>query len=286
MPQATSPYQVARRHFLKLVAGSGLIVSTAMLPGLALAGQRFRPGLQLFTVRELMQQDVRSTLQLIANLGYQEVEFAGLFDHPASTLATWLTDFKLRAPAGHTLLQPLLSSPGKVLEEALTLGHHYVVLAYLHDHERADGLSSYLLLAEQLNRIGEQFQAAGVQLAYHNHDFEFVPSNGTTPYEVLLQQTNAHFLRMELDIYWAAKMQVDMPSLFTQHPGRFPLWHLKDMATDGGFADLGQGIIDFAPIAAQSSLAGLQHAFVERDHTNDLPSTLEQGLEGFSQILL
>ncbi|MEN3159987.1 sugar phosphate isomerase/epimerase [Alkalimonas sp. NCh-2] len=286
MPKATAPQNAARRHFLKLVAGSGLIVSTTMLPGLAFAGQRFRPGLQLYTVRELMQQDARSTLQLIANLGYQEVEFAGLFDHPASTLATWLTDFKLRAPAGHTQLQPLLSSPSKILEEALTLGHSYVVLAYLHDHERADGLSSYLSLAEQLNRIGEQFQAAGVQLAYHNHDFEFVPTNGTTPYEVLLQQTSADSLKMELDIYWAAKMQVDMPSLFRQHPGRFPLWHLKDMAADGGFADLGQGIIDFAPIAAQSSLAGLQHAFVERDHTDDLQTTLEQGLKGFHKILL
>ena len=122
MTQETAPKSTTRRHFLKVLAGSGLIVSTTMLPGLALAGQRFRPGLQLFTVRELMQQDARSTLQLIANLGYKELEFAGLFGHPASIVANWLADLGLNAPAGHTLLQPLLDAPTKVLEEALTLG--------------------------------------------------------------------------------------------------------------------------------------------------------------------
>ncbi|MDP4529305.1 sugar phosphate isomerase/epimerase [Alkalimonas delamerensis] len=284
MTQETAPKSTTRRHFLKVLAGSGLIVSTTMLPGLALAGQRFRPGLQLFTVRELMQQDARSTLQLVANLGYKELEFAGLFGHPASIVANWLADLGLNAPAGHTLLQPLLDAPTKVLEEALTLGHRYVVLAYLHEPERANGIASYLHLAEQLNHIGEQFQAAGVQLAYHNHDFEFVPTDGTTPYEVLLRHTNANTLKMELDIYWAAKMQVDIPQLFQQDPGRFPLWHLKDMAADGGFADLGQGIIDFAPIAEKAALAGLQYAFVEKDYTDELERTLIQGMKGFTKM--
>lgn len=275
---------LARRRFLKLLAGTGLVLSSGLASKLAFAANGPKPGIQLFTVRDLMQKDLRGTLQLLAGLGYQELEFAGLFEQPATVVATWLAEFGLTAPAGHVLLQPLREETNRVLDEAQALGHRYLVMPYLFEHERDDGLRSYQQLSEQLNRLGERCQAAGLELAYHNHDFEFAQIDNSSPYEVLLTQTDAKLVKMEIDLYWAAKMQVDVPALFKRYPGRFPLWHMKDMATDGKFADLGQGIIDFAPVVAAAGIAGLQHAFVERDMTDDLDTTLKQGLSGFKQI--
>ncbi|GGW55465.1 sugar phosphate isomerase/epimerase family protein [Alishewanella tabrizica] len=273
-----------RRQFMKLILGTSVLMGTGIFQQLAFANTRANIGIQLYTVRDLMQQDVPTTLQLLASLGYQEVEFAGLYEHSAAQVARWLTEFGLTAPAGHAMLKPLTEDTTRVLDEALALGHRYVVMPYLFDHERSEGLRSYQQLAEQLNKVGERCQAVGLQLAYHNHDFEFVQMAQSSPYEVLLTQTDANLVKMEMDLYWAAKMQVDVPALFKRYPGRFPLWHMKDMATDGSFADLGQGIIDFAPAVASAEIAGLQHAFVERDVTADLSRTLQQGVTGFKHI--
>lgn len=157
-------------------------------------------------------------------------------------------------------------------------------MQYLFKHERNDGLCSYQQLAQQLNHLGERCQAVGLQLAYHNHDFEFAVIDNTTPYEILLTQTDATLVKMEIDLYWAAKMQVDVPALFSRYPGRFPLWHLKDMAADGNFADLGIGSIDFTAVVKAANVAGLQHAFVERDTSDNVERTLQQGIRGLKQI--
>lgn len=277
-----------RRHFLKLLAGSGLLLSPLLSSTLAFANSGIQPGIQpgiqLYTVRSLLQQDVKGTLQLLAGLGYKQLEFAGLFGRPPAQVASWLTELGLSAPAGHVMLQPLLHDTNRVLDDALTLGHRYLVMPYLTETERSNGLAGYQKLAQQLNKVGDRCQVAGITLAYHNHDFEFALIDHTRPYDILLSQTEAKLVKMEIDFYWAAKMQVDVAALFQRYPGRFPLWHLKDMAADGNFADLGKGGIDFAAARASAPLAGLQHAFVERDTTDNLAATLEQGIQGFHQI--
>lgn len=272
-PSMAGSGENARRHFLKLLAGK-----------MAFASGGIQPGIQLYTVRSLMAQDITGTLQLLAGLGYQQLEFAGLFGRPPAQIASWLNELGLSAPAGHVMLQPLLHDTNRVLDEAQTLGHRYLVMPYLTETERSNGLAGYQKLAQQLNQVGEHCQNAAITLAYHNHDFEFALIDHTRPYDILLSQTDARLVKMEIDFYWAAKMQVDVAALFQRHPGRFPLWHLKDMAADGNFADLGKGVIDFAAVTASATLAGLQHAFVERDSTDNLTVTLEQGIRGFNQI--
>jgi len=274
----------ARRTFIKQLVAAGLVIGSGALSSLAFAATQPRLGIQLYTVRDLLQQDVRATLQLLAELGYQELEFAGLYDKTPTAVATWLKELGLTAPAGHVLLKPMLEDTHRVIDEALTLGHRYLVMPYLFEHERNNGLQSYQQLAEQLNRIGEQCQKSGISLAYHNHDFEFAAEEGTKPYDVLLTQTDAKLVKMEIDLYWAAKMNIDVTALFRRYPGRFPLWHMKDMNAEGGFADLGQGIIDFSPVVQAAELAGLQHAFVERDVSDNIPQTLNYGVRGFNQI--
>ena len=104
-------------------------------------------------------------------------------------------------------------------------------------------------------------------MCYHNHDFEFIQEDGKYPYETLLNATDKDLVKMEMDMYWMTKAKQDPLKLFNEHPGRFPMWHLKDMdKTDKQmFTEVGNGIIDFKKIFTGAKKAGLQYFFVEED---------------------
>ena len=124
---------------------------------------------------------------------------------------------------------------------------------------------------------GEALHKAGLTFAYHNHDFEFQLTDQQIPYDVLLAQTDPSYVKMELDLFWTIKAKRDPLAYFANHPGRFPLWHVKDMDQQGHFADVGKGTIDFKAIFAKAEVAGLAHAFIEHDATKDPVATISQG---------
>jgi sugar phosphate isomerase/epimerase len=127
-------------------------------------------------------------------------------------------------------------------------------------------VSDYSRTAAILNEVGEQLRAEGITVAYHNHGYEFeTAEDGVTGYDVLVRETNPAFVTMELDVYWAASTGTSATDLFERYPGRFELLHLKDLAADGSFADVGEGTIDFAEIFAGASLAGVRYGFTEHD---------------------
>ncbi|QXD14039.1 sugar phosphate isomerase/epimerase [Rhodocaloribacter litoris] len=269
-----------RRHFLhaSALALGGLALGGCAredaAPGTAdataTAGRRLdRIGLQLYTVRSLMQEDVPGTLARVAEIGYDEVEFAGYFDHSPADIRAMLEANGLAAPSTHTMLA---SVQGDRLEatvaQAAEVGHRYLVVAWLAPEERAT-LDHYRRHAETFNRAGEACRAAGLQFAYHNHDFEFMDLEGQRPYDLLLAETDPELVQMELDLYWITKAGFDPMTYFEQYPGRFPLCHVKDMAADGTMADVGAGTIDFAAIFAHAGHAGLRHYFVEHDNPAD-----------------
>jgi sugar phosphate isomerase/epimerase len=128
-------------------------------------------------------------------------------------------------------------------------------------------------VAEQLNKAGEGCKRNGIQLCYHNHDFEFVAQENKHPYEVLLNDTDKNLVKMELDLYWVTKAGHDPVTLFNQHPGRFPLWHVKDMdkSAEHSFTEVGNGTINFKNIFKHADKAGLKYFFVEQDKTPGSP---------------
>ena len=115
--------------------------------------------------------------------------------------------------------------------------------------------------------LAEKCAKAGIQFCHHNHDFEFAAQGGVYPYDILLGQTDPKLVKMELDLYWATKAGQDPVKLFEAHPGRFPLWHLKDMdnTPDHKFTEVGNGTIDFKRIFAHKATAGMKYWFVEQD---------------------
>lgn len=278
-----------RRQFLKLSA-LGLGVAGLGLSVLPLSAQtntsvaKVVPGLQLYTLRDLMAKSVADTLKLVAGVGYTQLEFAGYYDQSATQLKKIMDSEGLSAPSAHVPLDVMQKDLDKVIEQALVMGHTYLVLPYLMDTDRKT-IDQYKALAAFLNKAGEKIQAAGMQLTYHNHDFEFIKLSGEVPYDVLLNETDSKLVQMELDLYWVVKAGLSPLELFAKQPGRFPLWHVKDMDKAGGFADVGKGVIDFKPIFAKADAAGLRHAFVERDQTDNRVETIRQGFSALTKLL-
>ena len=275
-----------RREFVKSAAllSAGVLASPALL-----AAPSQYIGLQLYTVRDAMQQDPAGTLAKVAALGYNSVEgatytgsqkFYGM--NPAEFAKTLKQNGIVMASSHYVLGQQLyegqpiqgtlLHGWDKAVDDAAAMGAKYMVCAYLFDSERG-GIDHYKQIAGQLNTAAERCKKAGIQLCYHNHDFEFAPQNGVMPYEVLLSQTDKNLVKMELDLYWAVRAGHDPLALFRKHPGRFPLWHVKDMdkTENRGFTEVGNGSIDFKKIFAQRKAAGLQYFYVEQDTTPGSP---------------
>lgn len=273
-------FMTTRRSFIKstTLASAGLFIAPSF--------SKFKTsyiGLQLYTVRDAMQQDPQGTLAKVAQIGYNSVEGATytgtekFYGMDAKTFAEVVKKNGLIIPSSHyrlgeektngqDLQGTMLHHWDKAVEDAATVGIKYMVCAYLSAEERGN-IDHYKQLAEHFNKAAETCKKAGIQFCYHNHDFEFVEQNGQLPYNVLLNNTDKDLVKMELDLYWATKAKHDPVVLFEQHPGRFPLWHVKDMdnTPQQSFTEVGNGIIDFKKIFKQADKAGLKYFFVEQD---------------------
>ena len=276
----------SRRDFLASAAllSAGVLVA----PSLLAAPTKKYIGLQLYTVRAAMEKDPAGTLAQLAKIGYNSVEGATytgsqkFYGMTPKEFATLLKQNGMIMPSSHyrlgeeqnngaPVLGTMLHDWDRAVDDAAAVGAKYMVCAYLSQPERGN-LDHYKYIADQLNKAGERCHKAGLQLCYHNHDFEFTAQDGKLPYDILLA-TDPKLVQMELDLYWATKAGRDPLELFKQHPGRFPLWHVKDMAKtpERFFTEVGNGSIDFKKIFAQAKLAGLQYFFVEQDMTPGSP---------------
>jgi sugar phosphate isomerase/epimerase len=260
-----------RREFLKTMsavglAGAGLAAAGC---GAAAAGRRLdRIGVQLYTVRSQMADSVEQTLERVAQVGYDEVEFAGYYGRSPQQIRALLDGAGLSAPSGHMQLEALESDWDASLDLAGTIGHEYLVVASIAPENRTT-LDDYRRMAERFNAVGERAQSAGLTFAYHNHAFEFEPLEGQVPWDVLLEATDPALVKIELDLYWITVGGGDAAGMLQAHPGRFHLVHVKDMAADRSMAAVGAGTLDFAAMFALREQAGIQHYFVEHDNPDD-----------------
>jgi sugar phosphate isomerase/epimerase len=277
-----------RRSFIQ---GCTAAAAASWFSGRAFAQNRKidRIGLQLYSVRDLMKQDMPGTLAKVAQIGFKEVEFAGLFDRSPKDVRAMLDQNGLTAPASHIAWGVVEKNLPATLESAKTLGHQFIIIPYLTDEDRKQP-DVYKHLADLLNRAGAESLKAGIQIAYHQHGFEFVPSphlGGRMPYDYLLANTDPKLVRMELDLCWISAAEQDPIAYFNKYPGRFPLVHVKDWLRDGkpatayagalgpdtkftgNMANVGQGSIDWKAIFAQADKGGVKHFIVEHDNPKD-----------------
>ena len=237
-------------------------------------------GVQLYTVRDQMKSDFDGTLAKVAAIGYKEVEFAGYFDHSPKEVRAAIDRHGLVSPACHVSWEDLGEKWPAQIESAKIIGQSYIVCPWIPEDLRKQP-DVWQRAADTFNRAGEASKKAGIQFAYHNHWFEFLPVNGKLPYDLLLAACDPKLVKMELDLCWITVAGGDPLQYFDRYPGRFPLVHVKDMkrlpkvSEAGGqnFGDLlkddmtevGSGVIDWKRIFAQSEKAGIKYYIVEHD---------------------
>lgn len=277
---------ITRRSFIK---ASSLVAAGSLVKMPAFAYDKKYIGLQLYTVRDAMGTDAAGTLAKVAALGFNSVEGATytgsqkFYGMSAKDFAGTLKQNGLIMPSSHYRLgeeltngEPskgtILHEWDKAVEDAAAAGVQYMVCAYLSEAERGN-IDHYKKIASELNKAAETCKKAGIQLCYHNHDFEFKNIDGQRPYDIILNETDKELVKMELDLYWVSKVGVNPVDLFKQHKGRFPLWHVKDMdnTDQHAFTEVGNGVIDFKKIFAAAKDAGMHYYFVEQDKTPGSP---------------
>ncbi|GAC1659307.1 MAG: sugar phosphate isomerase/epimerase [Gemmatimonadaceae bacterium] len=244
-------------------------------------------GLQLYTVRTLMEQSIEHTLEQVAAAGYRVVETAGLYDHQATAFRALLDKNGLRSPSGHYGLDQLERSADGVFATAQALGQEWVVVPSVPEALRGSR-AAYGELADRFNRLGEKCRAAGLRFAYHNHSVEFESLGGSSPaHEILLARTDAALVSFELDAFWAYKAGYDPARYLERFPGRFSLCHVKDGTAPPkrDMVDVGAGVIDFRRVFAASRSAGLRYAFVEHDEAGDPIKSMRASYNYLARLL-
>jgi sugar phosphate isomerase/epimerase len=263
-------------------AGASGAAATRAAGGFTLA----QVGLQLYTVRDAMAKDLDGTLAQIASAGYKLVETAGMYDRTAADLRAMFDKHGIRTVSGHYPLADLEKAPDTMFATAKTLGQEYVTVPWLDPSLRT--AETFGSLPSRLNKLGEQARAAGLKIAYHNHDFEFENYGAsTTVMERLLANTDPALVSFELDGYWAFKAGREPAELVARYPGRFTLLHLKDStaAPEKSFADVGKGVIDFKRFIAAAQRNGLRYAFVERDVSPDPIASIRASHDYLATVL-
>ena len=277
---------IDRRGFLK-ISSAGAAGMMALGPlGLSSCAntnrKEFGVGLQLYTIRDAMEADVPGSLEKVSQLGYRYVELASysdgkFYDYAPAEFKKMADDLGMNVLSSHTQVEAagITLDNAKIMADAhAELGVKYCVQPWVEEADR--NIESYKKMIGDWNEVGKIMKSAGIQFGYHNHNFEFQNIDGIIPYyDIFMPEMDADLITMEIDLFWVSKAGQDPVEMFNKYPGRFKLFHLKDMntreapffdVTKDDIAAVGAGVIDFKRILAAKEVAGMEHFFVEDDN--------------------
>ena len=257
-----------RRDFLKR---SALVVAALPLINSEMIAAPYaskKTGIALYTIRDAMSKNPAEALSAAGEIGYDWVEAVGQND--GKFYAMTPKEFgKLVKKNG---MVPLSSHSGlreenyeQLIESAAEAGMQYIILPSL-PGEWSGSIDGYQRAADFFNKAGERCNKAGIRFGFHNHQVEFKEISGRIPYDVLLELTDPKLVTFEIDLAWITAAGKDPIAYFRKHPGRFEVWHMKDLSPEKQDATLGEGIIDFGPILAKARTAGMKYWFLEQDN--------------------
>lgn len=286
-----------------LAAGSLILPKISRAAFLDMPAYKNEIGIQLYTLSDLMAADATGTLKKVAAIGYKELETAATpkgyyYGYKPKDFAAmakdmgmhWRSHHVMGAPFDMVKMEEMIKKMSggdeakakqtlerfKFFSTIPTLAENYQKLA----DEAAEGGLTYLVCAsipvstmdemkkavDVFNKSGEACKKVGVQFAYHNHATEFDQVEGYRPFDYILSNTDKELVKMELDLGWATKAGQDPADLFKLHPGRFPLWHAKDMdKVNRAPAEVGTGIVNFKAAFDHAAESGMKYFFVEQD---------------------
>lgn len=285
----------SRRDFLRISAAGALgaiAVSqtgckTGVKPAPAADPRSFGIGLQLYTIRDAMEKDIQGSLKKVADMGYKYLELAKYADGKfygmePPEFKKIVSDLGMEILSSHTQVEAqgiTLENAKKMTEDHAKLGVKYCVQPWVVEEARKT-VASYQKMVADWNKVGEIMKASGIQFGYHNHNFEFDTIEGKIPYfDIFLAELDKDLVTMEIDLFWVTKAGQNPVEIFKKYPGRFQLFHMKDMFTSQApfftttgvedFAPVGAGVINFREILAAKDIAGMKYMIVEEDKSRE-----------------
>jgi len=287
----------SRRNFLR-VSATGAVGALALSQYAAKAEaaplaqpsadpKSFGIALQLYTIRDAMALNVPGSLRQVSDIGYKYLELAGyangkFYNYEPSEFKKLVNAFDMEILSSHTQVEDkgiTLENAKKMAEDHAKLGVKYCIQPWVVPEARTT-ISSYRNMVAEWNKVGGIMKEYGIQFGYHNHNFEFATVEGKIPFfDIFMTELDKDLVTMELDLFWTTKAGQNPIELVKKYPGRFQLFHMKDMftkeapfyTTDGvtDFAPVGAGVIDFKEILAAKDIAGMKYMVVEQDSTKD-----------------
>jgi sugar phosphate isomerase/epimerase len=277
-----------RRDFLR-ISGAGALGALAFSEYSFKAAdpKSFGIGLQLYTIRDAMDKDLEGSLKKVADMGYKYLELAKYADGKfygmePKEFKKVVSDLGMVILSSHTQVEAqgiTLENAKKMTEDHAKLGVKYCVQPWVVEEARKT-VASFQKMAADWNKVGEIMKSSGIQFGYHNHNFEFGKVEGKVPYfDIFLAELDKDLVTMELDLFWVTKAGQNPVEIFKKYPGRFQLFHMKDMFTKQDpfytttgvtdFAPVGTGLINFKEILASKDIAGMKYMFVEQDQSRE-----------------
>jgi len=275
-----------RRDFLKISA-AGALGAVALGPmactSAAVDKKSFGVGLQLYTIRDAIAEDLLGSLTKVSEMGYKFVELANYSDgqfygKTPKEFKKMVDDLGMKVVSSHTSVEAegiTTASAQQMADAHAEIGVEYCVQPWIEEKDR--NVETYKRMIAEWNKVGEIMKNVGIQFGYHNHNFEFLPTDGMVPYfDLFLPEMDADLITMELDCYWATKAGQDPVEMFNKYPGRFQLLHFKDMSAavtepfytvdKDDITSVGSGLIDYKRIYEAREKAGMKYFFVEDDN--------------------
>jgi sugar phosphate isomerase/epimerase len=287
----------SRRDFLRMSATGALgavLISKSNLKDIpasftdssAADLKSFGIGLQLYTIRDAMGKDAPGSLKKVSDTGFKYVELASygegkFYGYKPAEFKKLVNDLGMEVLSSHAGVSPkgiTTDEAKKMAEDHAAVGAKYCLQPWIEEADRKS-IAGYQRMVADWNKVGRIMKDTGVQFGYHNHNFEFDTVEGKIPYfDVFLKEMDKDLLTMELDLFWTTKAGQNPVDLFRKYPGRFQLFHMKDMYTKekpffktetSDFAPVGEGVINFKEILAERKLAGNKYLIVEQDASKD-----------------
>jgi sugar phosphate isomerase/epimerase len=263
----------SRRDFLRslplLAAGFVLPLGSAKTRT-SENNKKMNIGIQLWSLRELLGNDLEGTLHALSEMGFQGIEAYGFdgkfFGFEPKAFKKICKDLNLEIYSTHTGITA--ENAKSYAEKAAEAGLQYLVLPSMMGRPHSS-IAEYQKVAEEMNAIGAICRQYGLNFAYHNHEFEFNKIDDKIPYDILLNETDPELVSFQLDVYWIVKAAYEPLQYFREHPGRFSTLHIKDLCSDGESCIIGNGIIDFVSMMKSAETASVQMLIYEQEHFSE-----------------
>lgn len=268
-----------------LVHGTAsLVLLLATLPAFAVeAASTQQPiAVQMYTLRDA--GSLEQQLKIVHDAGVHAVETVGTQNTSAAELKQLLDRYSIRAVSSHVPLAELRSNLDGVVTFNRSIGNTTLVVPYLDKKDRPSDAAGWTALGQELGRIAKQVRGKGMRLAYHNHDFELADFDGRTGLELLFAAAGPD-LQTELDLAWVARAGLDPAVMLAKFRGHVFAVHAKDNAPkgqaqdEGGFAAVGQGVLDWNAILPAAAAAGVHWYIIEHDQPRDPAKVIQTGAD-------